>query len=198
MVLITFQGCNYPKGSVVAVTIIHSCDILEPIDIFSKALFERIRIASEKKGDFKTVSPVFYNETNTFPSHTTHYIEIRLDTIFLLKIPQADKDNEAVNLIHDKYKRAKDKLIPTIYINGLAKNIYTDYDLIFSQLGLNKKSIPFVGAEARVIDIKTKEVIAQFTTHVESLSTIIIPANEQLSEMLTILRDKLQNKVVFY
>ena len=195
--LLSLQGCKYPRGSVVALTIIHSCDLLEPIDLFGKSLLERMRIASQKKGDFSIVPQVFYNETNTFPATATHAVEIRLDTLFLLKIPKADKESEAVRLIHDKYRRAKDRLIPDIYMNGLDRSKFIDYEVLFSQLGLTKKSTPFIGVEVRVIDIKTKDVLLQFKSHEELLSSIIIPAKDQLAEMLTILRDTLQRKVIF-
>jgi hypothetical protein len=197
IIILLFLCCQYPKGSVAALTVIHTCDLLEPIDTFSKSVLERMRRTSEKRDDFTVVPQVFYNETNTFPSNTTHYVEIRLDTIFVLKIPEADKESEAVNLIHDKFRRAKDRLKPDIYINGLDRSKFVDYDLLFQQLGLNNKSTPFIGAEIRVIEIASKEVTLEFTSHVDLLSSIIISAEDQLAEMLTILRDKVQKKVAF-
>ncbi len=198
LISLIFLFCDYPKNSVVAITIVHNCAVTEPIDLFAKPLLERCKKVAQKKQDFRVVEPIFYNETNTFPNEVTHYIEVRLDTIFLLKIPDdLRRERDIDSLVYDKFKRAQGKREPTIYVTGINRDKFVNYDMLFSRLGISKKTAPFIGAEVSLFDKNTKERIWHEPMRVETKSTIVIPAYNQLSELLSMIRNNLYERLPY-
>jgi hypothetical protein len=194
------NSSGYPHGAVVGLCI-EGVAPDYPIALeFNSWVLNRLKVFATEKKDF-TVDTTRILGTKEIPKGVTHVITISIDSLNLISFKKYKQDYAAVDSVVSRVDMVFDKINKVDQIVNLSDwsgSYSNNIPVYIFHAALDRLPRPTLFFTISVRDVKTGATVWNYSKEIIIESVKPIPEDEQLGQMLAILKSTVEQKVTFF